>query len=166
MVHHFRNLSVCTGTAVVASAKHNPELQQDQSGIFAAGQMLNERAGTVAARQVYMAQRTQRLDAAPPPGPGGTAKELRNSINEAVSVPATPENSHYITGYSDKEVHLLVIAALLLGTATIYFAWRTQRRVGDRAGYAAQNPQPTTSSTGKPAGAQSQGQGQGQGQRR
>ena len=35
-------------------------------------------------------------------GPGGTAKELRNSINEAVSVPATAENSHYITGYSDK----------------------------------------------------------------
>jgi hypothetical protein len=35
-------------------------------------------------------------------GPGGTAKELRNSINEAVSVPASPENSHYITGYSDK----------------------------------------------------------------
>jgi hypothetical protein len=28
-----------------------------------------------------------------------------------------------------QEVHLLVIAALLLGTATIYFAWRTQARL-------------------------------------
>jgi hypothetical protein len=29
-------------------------------------------------------------------------------------------------GWTAQEVHLLVIAALILGTATIYFAWRTQ----------------------------------------
>lgn len=54
-----------------------------------------------------------------------TGKEVEKSVEEAFG-PSTKDNSHYVKGYNDKEVHLLVIFVLIVVPTVIYFAWKTQ----------------------------------------
>jgi len=64
--------------------------------------------------------------------PAGTGKELVKSVEEAVTEKPTEANSHYIKGYNDKEVHLLIILLLILVPGGIYMFWRTQKRLNER----------------------------------
>jgi len=68
--------------------------------------------------------------------PAGTGKELIKSVEQAVTEQATPENSHYIGGYTDKSVHLLVILLLIIIPGGIYFFWKTQKRLNETGGNA------------------------------
>jgi hypothetical protein len=67
------------------------------------------------------------IDLMPPKNiKGGKGKALESSIEEAFEDKPNPDNSHYIADHTDKEVHLLVIFFLLLGTIVIYYTWRSK----------------------------------------
>lgn len=57
---------------------------------------------------------------------GGKAKELESSIEEAFEDKPDGKNSHYIADHTDKEVHLLIIFFLLLGTLCVYYFWKSK----------------------------------------
>lgn len=57
---------------------------------------------------------------------GGQAKELQASVEEAFEDKPNEQNSHYIPDHTDKEVHLLVIFFLLLGTISVYYFWKSK----------------------------------------
>jgi len=88
-----------------------------------------EKAAAPPAEKESSAGGDEEIDLMPPKGgpKGGRAKELSSSVEEAFEDKPNPENSHYVAGYVDKEVHLLIIFFLLLGTMAVYFYWRSSK---------------------------------------
>ncbi|EKX39919.1 hypothetical protein GUITHDRAFT_164796 [Guillardia theta CCMP2712] len=58
---------------------------------------------------------------------GGKGKEISKSVEEAIQDKPNSSNSHYIAGHTDKEVHLLVIFFLLVGTGVVIYYMRKEQ---------------------------------------
>eukprot|EP00287_Rhodomonas_sp_CCMP768_P006353 CAMPEP_0196731642 /NCGR_PEP_ID=MMETSP1091-20130531/11283_1 /TAXON_ID=302021 /ORGANISM="Rhodomonas sp., Strain CCMP768" /LENGTH=224 /DNA_ID=CAMNT_0042074791 /DNA_START=9 /DNA_END=683 /DNA_ORIENTATION=+ len=71
---------------------------------------------------------------------GGTARQAVTSVEEAVSEKPDKKNSHYVHGYSDKGVHLIMIIFLLGGVTVILYLWKQGKegKGGDKAEMSAQ----------------------------
>mmetsp|Transcript_25911 Transcript_25911/g.65309 ORF Transcript_25911/g.65309 Transcript_25911/m.65309 type:complete len:185 (+) Transcript_25911:35-589(+) len=63
-----------------------------------------------------------------------TGKEVQKSVIEAFEDKPTKDNSHYVSGYNDKEVHLAIIFILMVVPAVFYFAFKTQEKINARGG--------------------------------
>jgi len=62
---------------------------------------------------------------------GGKGKETVKSVEEAFEEKPNGKNSHYVKGYTDKGVHLLIILMLLLGVIVVYYSWKAQEKAQD-----------------------------------
>uniref|UniRef100_A0A7S0VV67 Uncharacterized protein n=1 Tax=Hemiselmis tepida TaxID=464990 RepID=A0A7S0VV67_9CRYP len=63
-----------------------------------------------------------------------TGKEVQKSVIEAFEEKPTKENSHYVKGYNDKEIHLLVIFILVFVPLVFWMTFKTQEKINARGG--------------------------------
>jgi len=57
---------------------------------------------------------------------GGEGKILTKSVEDAMEDMPNSKNSHYIKDHTDKEVHLLIIFFMLLGTILVFYCWKSK----------------------------------------
>jgi len=123
-----------------------PAAQEQQAAVQRAAMAAEKQMAVAKMAAVHTAQQLQDADPAPREGgdssadsgvavdllppkdgiKGGQAKELQSSVEEAFEDKPTADNSHYIPDHTDKEVHLLVIFFLLLGTICVYYFWKSK----------------------------------------
>mmetsp|Transcript_47108 Transcript_47108/g.111030 ORF Transcript_47108/g.111030 Transcript_47108/m.111030 type:complete len:244 (+) Transcript_47108:29-760(+) len=62
---------------------------------------------------------------------GGTAQQAVKSVEEAVQDKPNEKNSHYVKGYTDQGVHLIMIIFLLGGVVVILYLWKGNKPAGE-----------------------------------
>mmetsp|Transcript_2026 Transcript_2026/g.4765 ORF Transcript_2026/g.4765 Transcript_2026/m.4765 type:complete len:192 (+) Transcript_2026:23-598(+) len=116
-----RQMSLAAVVAPPQATTH--KLQEEEAAPAAEAEAKPEPEGKMAKDDTGVTE----ADLMPTKVKGGKAQEMTKSVEEAFTEKPDKKNSHYVGGYSDKEVHLLMIFCLLLGTALIYYVWRAKK---------------------------------------